>query len=690
MKIKGINPIEKHVEKLVLLVVGVVFLGVVAMQFLVSPNQVEVGSGRTANPDEIYGVLQERAEKLQAQIDDPSPNLPEVQRANLLEAYEAGVSSTPSVAPTIATWLERPSGIENLGGGAIEINIANGPVRAMAVPAPGAPIAFAQWNTLDPFAANAWPGLAGIGDGPADFVGVSIETAFPGAELMKSLSEVGEGERPVPRKLWQRGGLAILDVEVERQQRTADGGWSDPQPVHTAGPDALAELSPEPDPEVLMTLVRDVAESPKIVINPAYPPTISGDAWTAPSESLTRADRWANEAEADRIRARIAQIEDEMGSGGRRTTSARPPDRTGGVSDPRSTPPARNNPPANSTNTQDESRRRQIEQLEKRLADLGFGPEDDNDRNAGRNTRTRSSDAPELLASESVDVWAHDLNAEPGETYRYRVRVVLNNPLYQQNAVLDPDDASQQALADDAVTRGDWSTWTEPVDVPKRSYLFVTGVSTGDAFSGSTRVSGEVYAMYYGYYRKSPFTLELGDAVQTTASLPDTLVLFDTARVQETEAERLLEDLARRQEQAGDDRSSSGAVVVDVVFPEGATPVAGTLPMAYDAALVDVTQSMVEVREAALGQDARALVEAVFRAADGSLMVRTVGEDSGPVYSRVDASARRGARLPLERVVADASDAPAWSNPTGSGRDDNPRMAPSGGQDHRADPRDGP
>ena len=33
MKLKGINPIEQHVEKIVLAVVGIVFVGVLALQF---------------------------------------------------------------------------------------------------------------------------------------------------------------------------------------------------------------------------------------------------------------------------------------------------------------------------------------------------------------------------------------------------------------------------------------------------------------------------------------------------------------------------------------------------------------------------------------------------------------------------------------------------------------------------------
>ena len=89
MKIKGVNPFERHVEKIVLLIVGVVFLGVVAMQFLVSPNQVDLGRGNMADPgEEIYAELERQAQALKGQITDPSPSMPDVQQADLLEAYE--------------------------------------------------------------------------------------------------------------------------------------------------------------------------------------------------------------------------------------------------------------------------------------------------------------------------------------------------------------------------------------------------------------------------------------------------------------------------------------------------------------------------------------------------------------------------------------------------------------------------
>ncbi len=683
MKIKGVNPIERHIEKIVLLVVGVVFLGVVAMQFLVNPNQIDLGGGAKANPgEEIFAELERSAHALEGQINDPNPSLPEVNQANLLEMYEAGMSNPTSVDPTLAAWLDRPSGLESLTGGSVDLLLADGEIKPLAVPAPRSPIAAAQWNTLDPFAEGEWGVLGGSrsGNAPADFAGVTVEGSFPGTELLAALTDVEEGKRPIPRKLWQRGGIAVLDVQLERQELGADGTWSEPQTVTPAGPDALATLSPDPDPEVVMTLVRAVVDEPGAIMTPNYPPTISGDPWVPPTEALGRAGRWANQAEADRIRAAIARLEDELGSGGRtrttRSTTTRDPGAGGGRT-PGSTRPTPSRPtrPAN-TDAQDDAKRRQIERLQERLAELGFdedgdstttrrpttrqpstsgrNPGSDNprfidDRRSGSSRATTARrDAPALLDEEAAPVWAHDLSVRPGATYRYRIRTVVNNPLYGREALLDPDDPAQQALAKEALVQGAWSEWTEPIEVPQRKYLFVKGVSGSGAIDGASRVTGEVFEMYYGYYRRSPFTLELGDGVTASAPLPETIVVIDPARLSESDAERVLSDLERW---VADRNQNADNPPVRPELPVGASRAPSEIELRYDAALVDIAESMTRQRASSLSSSDAAVLEAVFRLPDGSLMVREVGEDESEVYALVDASAVRGERSASRRVI---------------------------------------
>jgi hypothetical protein len=79
MKLKGVNPIAQHIEKVVLGLTVLIFLAVISMQFVTSPNNVKAGS-RDVAPDQIYNELASTANALQSQISDTSPSLPQVQR----------------------------------------------------------------------------------------------------------------------------------------------------------------------------------------------------------------------------------------------------------------------------------------------------------------------------------------------------------------------------------------------------------------------------------------------------------------------------------------------------------------------------------------------------------------------------------------------------------------------------------
>jgi hypothetical protein len=64
----------------------------------------------------------------------------------------------------------------------------------------------------------------------------------------------------------------------------------------------------------------------------------------------------------------------------------------------------------------------------------------------------------------NVDVWAHDETAKPGRTYRYRLRVVVANPLFEANLAADPKINAEPYLPLDPNVS--WSEWTKPVAIP--------------------------------------------------------------------------------------------------------------------------------------------------------------------------------------------------------------------------------
>lgn len=69
-------------------------------------------------------------------------------------------------------------------------------------------------------------------------------------------------------------------------------------------------------------------------------------------------------------------------------------------------------------------------------------------------------------------LWFNDVSVTPGQTYRYRLRLVVFNQYIGQAAKLaDPQDAGK------VVVRGQWSDWSEPIQVKPSLYLFLTSVA---------------------------------------------------------------------------------------------------------------------------------------------------------------------------------------------------------------------
>jgi hypothetical protein len=89
---------------------------------------------------------------------------------------------------------------------------------------------------------------------------------------------------------------------------------------------------------------------------------------------------------------------------------------------------------------------------------------------------------PDALGN--VDIWAHDESAQPGRTYRYRLRVVIKNPLYDtKNVATDPKMAQVPYLPADLASgnldpAAAWSDWTQPVAIPTNVDMMLVSAQT--------------------------------------------------------------------------------------------------------------------------------------------------------------------------------------------------------------------
>jgi len=100
-----------------------------------------------------------------------------------------------------------------------------------------------------------------------------------------------------------------------------------------------------------------------------------------------------------------------------------------------------------------------------------------------------------------VLVWLHDTGLQPLKVYRYRIRLILINPLltYPEDAN-DPKDAAKPFI------ETQWSQWSAEVSVPRATEFFVVGGGTGKA-------TMEVFAYSLGQRVKGKFSVAPGQLI---------------------------------------------------------------------------------------------------------------------------------------------------------------------------------
>lgn len=621
MKLKGVNPVIQHIEKVVLGLAVLIFLAVISLQFVGQSNTVKVDSREVA-PDQIYNELAATARSLQSQISDRSPALPEVKPVDLVarynQAFESSADSTPKLAAALGNGIDVAS---QLG---VTITEDRGPtpgdVAAMPVPATSTPIVSTTWGTLDPYAVLEVPAYADIVPSaqPFDFPSVSIEAEFSGIEL-RNVLEGNDGYPGVPRLFWVSTGMAVMGMDVERQQLQADGSWSASQPITPPPGSATPTNAVNQNDGLarLITIIERAQDAAPMVMRPMFPPTISGPDWKAPSEAQGNQALGLNEKEQAqrklaRLTAEIQRLKNPPGrSGGSATRASRDP-RSGTGNRPTGRQPSRN------TNDQ------RIERLEEQI-------EDTRDELERLGVDTEIAQGPvDILDQEFIQLWSHDLGVQPGATYRYRTRVILNNPYFRKGPYLDEEDSAQQALTVEPFSTGDWSDWSNPIDVGSKEFFFVTQASKPAVGAELPQARVELYTMYYGFYRRSSMTINEGQPLLTDMRVSNDLFMFDTGLIKADDAAKYIEELNQGAE--------------DINRPEGLLETPDRLSVNLNAFMIQVMNDPIVL---ATEQDPQSL-RLTFRLSDGSLITRVPAQDrASALYEQAQSSSTMASRSQL-------------------------------------------
>ena len=673
MKLKGVNIFEAHVEKLVLGVVALIFLGVVAMQFLSQPNRIQIPqSQEKLAPRDAFKPAERLAEQLDARMTRIDPDLPEGREFDMLPRFIAALEQP--VAPSKRLAGRWPA--VEIAGGADVGGTEGLKIALPRIPGPVQPVADVYLGTIDPWEAQASPELAAMlpPQQPFDVRAVTVEATYNARQLLAALERDpdGAGELLPLNPGWWRGLVEILAVRLEREELLPSGEWTNL--VELPLPPGRASILGMIDESITRTrdmevVVAEASRQASEVRRPPFYARIAGADWVPPTESAAARARGLARSESETLLARrqelqrdAARIEARIGAGPRQTEQQRQPG-PGGGRDVRGTPPQEQRDPNESSAVRTMRRTLeriygQIDEVDAQLRALGHDPS--GAAQPGAMTGLEPTPQTPLLEDQAVRLWTFDLTAKPGATYRYRMRIVVNNPAFGRGAALHE---SVKPLAETRVILSEPSPWTDPITVDPESRFFITTASDGGAnLMGGPRATAEVFTFYYGFWRKGSISLEPGDRIRAVAKLPDNLLIFDA--VEAAPGGQPPPPPPGAVPPAPGQQAPS--------LPPGARPAAKEVTAMTDVILLDVSS----VPGASIGRGLAPPTpkfQAILRNSYGELEIRQPDQDrASEIYARLTASAKQG-----ETQGQPVPEPEPTQPPPGPGRTPRPEPEPS-------------
>ncbi len=498
MRKKGGNFLEEHIEKIVLVIVGLACMWLLITRVVISPNKV-LYAGEKLGPGKIDIRISDEAEFLKLKLDSkPEPLPPYIQR---VDAFVDTIN-LPIGDIDISLYWPLPIHSSSDVDGKQKYRIPwIGEVEDAAV---SYIRAVAYMPTVEIDEENHYDMTLSM---PNDIDFVTVEAKFDFAGLRGRFYDSFAGEG-VEQEEWRDPCLAnpvFAAVQLQRQELGADGSWGEWQPVPRTKIDfrkkmfeSVEEVGDLPPGGIKVRLLQfDDAEVRMALLHPeAYKIASAKEEWFPPSlhkkyveqqeemeaEKRRRAreeERLEREQERENLRgdrrSRTSGTGQSGGQyGGRRGDSTRREDRYGaGRVGGRETRTRRDRGDRRGE-TESLSRREELEERarerEARLAELratsitttldDIYRELDEILITGRTNLTRIR-GPLLF-------WAHDDTVEPGKSYRYRIRLGVFNPIAGTNKFNEQD----EDLKNQIVLWSEFSEVKEIVKVPGTLYFF--------------------------------------------------------------------------------------------------------------------------------------------------------------------------------------------------------------------------
>ncbi|HOW73084.1 MAG TPA: hypothetical protein PKY77_21010 [Phycisphaerae bacterium] len=517
--------LERHVEKVVLGFTGSVLLATVLFYGIRSPYTINV-AGERLGPSELNGALAEKANAVRlAMKDAPPPKLASVPDFSWFNSVPA--APAPPFVP--------------LGYPIPKVTVPDlaklGHVRLAAILPPTQPVVStgkAAARIPDPVEIPAITATARAAQPEFVITRDCHWVTLAAAISRQAQREVFLKAKYDPRLL----DLVVADIEAERQLRLPDGKWDHPvlvkpyAPLRRTGPRTIRLLKDEAGygitsadydylrayggylshPDVQAQILRVPFQSYLADENPANDDRME---WTVPSTlkaadgvvldlsdpsyGLIRPDDGSRLVINPRTDgpiglAQMKRIKDILDTGWKDAG-------LNAYSDAVSVLRSIETSPNDSTMV-----RRMAERLldehdsEIRVADQLY--------QAARESQPLGAD----LGPDVEPIWGTDTTVTPGETYRYRLRLLAFSGYAGRPVLLDDPLEAGKVLIE-----GEWSPWSEPIAVGPDRYLFV--LDTVDEVEKQIRV--QLYQWSNGLWHNGSATVTIGDSLSIRSDFTD-------------------------------------------------------------------------------------------------------------------------------------------------------------------------
>lgn len=536
-KNKG-NLLEQHAEKIVLGVVGIVSVGLLWMFVLTSPNAEKIG-GRKRGPGEIDRYIEGQSDQLDAELKKDPIEPPLAAADAMRKRYLAKLDNTIADVPDF-----------QIPGVAPNPNAAEED-RLYAMPlVPSREGDDSVIGTVDKVVAEVIRGAAHV---PLDEIGpdnaydkamtrlddidlVTVQASFDIGALYRNFTQSFVMGRRVKNE-WKDNELAMpvfASAQLQRRRALEGGGWSEWQVIPRPKIDRYRTMLGVPekidfDISVQKTRFRPFEIQRSILQPKPYNFASSNAVWLAPSfhkEYVEIEEREKKETlRKERERVRDERTRDRgrpTGTGmGRETTRNRSratrgdpyADYRDSASDGRS----RTRPPVRRGRADDPRRRGEMIEGRGAYPDEGYGfGYDANYLRRGRqgtldgviaDNRKVMIYAEQQLQNmkEPLVFWAHDDTVEPGNTYQYRIRLGVFNPIAGKNWFYQ----QEQQYKNQVVLWSDFSEIAENVEIAPMVYFFPTGL----ARTVDKKVTIDVFKYHFGNWRNEAFDVHPGEMI---------------------------------------------------------------------------------------------------------------------------------------------------------------------------------